>query len=114
MIELLEAAAATHRISRLVVTDSITEPIRDAWVKLSYALAMKPEPEPSEYKPLAEVAMDDPNHPKLVELASCVHCVGVWAALLVLVLRKLPGGRGLVRLLAVSGVHSAWAELVHG
>lgn len=114
MIELLEAAAATHRISRLIVTDSLFEPVRDAWVKLSYALAMKPEPEPSEYKELAEVAMDDPNRPKMVELAACVHCVGVWAAVLVLVLRKVKGGRGLVRLLAVAGVHSAWAELAHG
>lgn len=114
MIELLEAAAATHRISRLVVTDSIGEPVRDWWVHWSYTLSGKTPPAVNQWKELAEVAMDDPTHPKVVELAACVHCVGVWAALAVLILRRLPAGRHLVRLLAISGVHTAWAELVHG
>jgi hypothetical protein len=113
VIELLEAAAATHRIARLAVTDSIFESWRDWWVRGCYRWAYLKPPEPSPYKPLAEVAMDDPNHPKLVELASCQFCVGVWAAALVLVLQRVPVGRTLVRWLAVAGVQSALTEALH-
>lgn len=79
---LLVDAAATYRLTRLVTADSIAEPLRNVVVAFAYDRAGRPVPE---YDPndreLAEAAMDEPDHPKLAELASCRWCAGMWLAI---------------------------------
>lgn len=58
IIELL----ATARITRLVVEDSITEPLRDRAMEI---------------------------HPKLGELVTCRMCTSVWAGAVVLAMSRL-------------------------
>lgn len=77
---LLVDAAAVYRLTRLVTADSIAEPIRDQWVRSVYAWAGRPVPDADD-RELAEAVMDDPDHPKMVELATCRWCSGMWLAL---------------------------------
>lgn len=86
-------AFATYRLTRLVVKDGITRKPRDA--VLVWALT------PHDGRAA---------HPKIAELLSCAWCVSFWAALVVLVLRCLPGGRPLIRALALSAAAGLIAE----
>lgn len=83
---LIVDAVAVYRLTRLVTADSIAEPIRDQVVRLGYAWADRPLPDASD-RELAEAAMDDPDHPKLVELASCRWCASFWLAVAVVFVR---------------------------
>lgn len=76
MIRLLEDVGATWRIVRLVRSDKVTQGLRDR----------------------ARVVDG-----KLSQLIECPYCLGVWAATLVLLMRRLHLG-WLVRLLAVAAV----------
>lgn len=51
------------------------------------------------------------DHPQIRYLLSCVHCLGIHGAAFVLVVKHLPGGRGLRNLLAVAGAVSLWGEV---
>lgn len=86
---LLVDALAAYRLTKLVTDDSLTEPLRAEYVRVVYAIADRPEPlDQGDGRELAELAMEDPDHPKWVELASCRWCAGMWVALGILVVRR--------------------------
>lgn len=84
---MIPEALATYRIARLVHRDALLKQPRIA--VLVWALS------PVEGKA---------RHPKIAELIGCMHCLSVWAAVVVLVLNRIPGGRWVTRALAVSAV----------
>lgn len=106
-------AIAVYRLTRLVTADSIAEPIRERFVRLVYDHAGRPLPEwdPND-RELAEAVMDDPEHPKAVELASCRWCAGVWLALgVVFVARRFRWWPAMADALACSVVAALLAGL---
>jgi hypothetical protein len=114
IVALVVLALAVHRVARLLVVDSLLEPARDWWVWFSYeAVHSRDMPAELSYKELAEVAMDDPTHPKIVELAACVHCVGMWASFALTPVWCWGGtwGHRALLVLAAAGAHSAWSEM---
>lgn len=62
---LLLDSLAVYRITRLIVTDEITAPLRDPIIDW----------------------LDEHEHPKLAYLLSCPWCASVWAAAAVLLIR---------------------------
>lgn len=88
MTELLLDSLATWRAVRLLHRDDITEDLRNA-----------------------AIAWTLHGHPKLRTLIGCVHCLGIWCAAFVLVLRYVPHGKVLRDLLAVAGLQSVLWEL---
>jgi hypothetical protein len=94
-LELLVDAAATHRLTRLVTADSITEPLR---YRIVAALIVDAQGHPLTDDQVAapdatELVVVTPTAPKLAVLLTCRWCAGMWVA----------GGVGLVRLVAPRG-----------
>lgn len=89
MTEYLLDALATWRLVRLISRDDITEPARSAFIDWTLRT----------------------DHRKLRTLIQCGHCLGIWCAALVLVVKHLPGGRRLRDLLALAGAVSAFTEM---
>ena len=77
---------ATWRLTRLLGTDKLTEALRDDMI--GFALGFK----------ATRITR------KFLQLMDCPYCLSVWAAGAILVLNHLPGGKLLVRLLAMSAV----------
>lgn len=133
MIRLLEDIGATWRIVRLVRSDKITQPLRDRLRDVLDEDAEPDADEPDvetctcghpqrahdsgvgqcrvadrlcpcmQYVPIASAKVARQRHPKLSQLMECPYCLGIWAAALVLLMRRLRLG-WLVRLLAVAAV----------
>jgi hypothetical protein len=54
------------------------------------------------FRPFASANEARLRHPKLAALLECPYCLSMWAALVVAVASRLPLGRTIIRLLAVS------------
>jgi hypothetical protein len=71
---------AVARLTRLVVLDTITDPIRDRIIEAAYRRR------DGGFEPLdaletwTERAVDDNDPPKLATLVTCTWCTGVWVA----------------------------------
>lgn len=112
MQRLIVDALAVYRLTRLLTADSIAEPLRDQVVRLGYAWADRPLPDAPPYKELAEHVMDDPDHPKVVELASCRWCASVWIGLgVVFVARRFRWWPAMADALACSAAAALLAGL---
>lgn len=112
MTRLLVDMLAAYRLTRLVTADSIAQPLRDQVVELAYAWDGKPLPEVEPGLELAVAAMDDPEHPKWAELASCRWCAGMWISLgIVLVARRFRWWPTMADALALSAVAALAARL---
>ena len=77
---------AAWRLTRLFGTDKITEALRDDLVGI--VLGFK----------TTRLTR------KFLELMDCPYCLSIWAAGTVLILKRLPMGKTVVRLLAMSAV----------
>lgn len=85
---LLDALAA-YRLQRLMGEDTITDPARSRLYLWTYD-----RPVPSRVGTF------------VTEMLGCVHCRTVWAAMLIVAFRRVPGGRVLRDVLAVAGAAS--------
>jgi hypothetical protein len=88
-LELLVDAVAAYRLTRLVTADDITAPIRDAIVEWSYDRLPDVEVERSGGETWSDVAIADPDAPKLATLITCRWCTGVWVGAGVVAARRL-------------------------
>lgn len=89
---LIETALATARLTRLVLRDEITAPVRRPVVE--WALTSR-----------APYGVGPPfAHPRLAYLLGCDWCVSIWAASVVVAVYRWPFGRALVRVLAASEI----------
>ena len=84
--DLLIDTLAAWRLTRLAGTDKITEAQRDHLVEFIMGFG------PTRLGG------------KALQLMDCPYCLSVWAAGLVIVLKHLPLGKSVVRLLAISAV----------
>jgi len=96
---------AAYRLTRLVTTDTISDPIRDRLIERIYRAGYWGDMKP----PLggwSELARADEEPPKLADLLTCWWCAGWWVSALVVAARRLvPGLWGPVaRALATSTV----------
>jgi hypothetical protein len=92
---MIPEALATYRLTRLIVRDGILHAPRERVFLWAY-----------------RVKDGRAAHPKIAELIGCAWCVSIWAALVVLVLRRWAWGRALIRLLALSAA-AGFASEVH-
>lgn len=123
-------ALATARLARLVTTDTITRPLRDAAIMGTYALKLPGEDRDDMASYMrgravettgdsrtswAEVVAADPYAPKLATLVTCRWCTGVWVGLGVVAARRIaprvwdPLARALA-LAEVAGLASYWDD----
>ncbi len=90
----LVLALATHRLTQLVVEDEITRPVRtavDDWARGAPELSLK----------------------ERIDFAlNCPACSSIWAAALVLGISAVPGGKWIVRGLALSGAALGWKAVL--
>lgn len=102
MDELLDVAAAA-RLIRLIGVDEITRPLREMIISEAYAWRGVTAPRYGDlYLTWTEYAALDRDAPRVVALLDCKWCLGVWAATIVLVIRRYKIGRALRDLLAVA------------
>jgi hypothetical protein len=90
-------ALATYRLTRLVTSDVISEPVRMALLRSTGA-----EPPPGQDDPTAQELVDSlEDPPRLATLITCRWCAGMWIAAGVTATRMLaprawgPASRGL-------------------
>ena len=88
------AVLATRRLTQLVVEDELTRPIRER-------IGQWADRHPQNSLP-----------DRLAYLATCSACTSVWAAAGVLGATRLPAGRALVRVLALSAAALATQAVV--
>lgn len=117
-MSLVVDAIATARLTRLVVADAVTQPLRARIIRWAYERdGRNPHEEAVRYLgPLdarqhtaLDVLMDDlattdPHPPKLAVLVKCRWCVSVYVGLVVLVLRRHRWWRPLAEALIMSHV----------
>jgi hypothetical protein len=132
MLTLVEDSLASWRIVRLVRDDYLTQPVRDhiydaldgdapgedadvgtcecghpreqhGSLSGNGSPHCAAECDCDRYRPIASARVARIRHPKLTTLLECPHCLGVWAAGAVVLLRRLRLG-WLVRVLAISAV----------
>lgn len=72
-------ALACFRLTRLLVSDTITQPLRQAVIGTAYA----PE------RDLSGFAMPVAKRPRLAEFVTCPWCMGMWLAGLVVLCQAL-------------------------
>jgi hypothetical protein len=95
VIELLVDVLAVHRLTRLVVADTITRPARRAvghWAAEragDFALADNLDADLDLNDALALAHVDGTSGPMVAELLTCRWCVSVWVALGVVVARRV-------------------------
>lgn len=93
MIDTVVDALSVHRLARLVASDLISAPTRDAIIRSRYAA--RGDHEARTLVPTAEVdwtrrALEDgPDAPKLAQLIVCKWCSSAWLAVGVVVARRL-------------------------
>lgn len=107
-------ALAVYRLTRLATADVITQPIRDEVVCFAYVARdgdrATTERKRTDGRSWTEIAMDDPDAPKLATLVTCRWCAGVWISLAaVLARRRAP--RAWAALADVSALSAAAALL---
>ena len=121
MILLVEALAA-YRLTRLATEDTITQPLREAWIEWTYrranrrgeavaclAEARVSEDDPSRWQQAVEA---DLRPPKLAELVTCRWCAGMWVSLgVVFVARRFPWWPRTAQALALSAASALVAGL---
>lgn len=91
MTELVLDALAAWRVARLVTQDEITADLRERFIGWTL----------------------DGQHRRLRYLAQCSHCVGVWAALAMILLRGAGRpGRAVRDVLAVAGGASLLVDVL--
>jgi hypothetical protein len=117
-LALLVDALAAYRLTRLVTADTITEPARGAIIERAYradrvthreGVSLVAEPGGT----WSEVALNDPEPPKLAELVTCRWCAGMWVSLGVVAARRLVprAWRPLADTLALSAAAALLARL---
>jgi hypothetical protein len=82
---------AAYRLTRLVTTDTISDPFRDGLLEQIYRAGYWGDMEP----PLggwSELARSDEEPPKLAELLTCWWCAGWWISAAVVAARRLVPG----------------------
>lgn len=90
----LADSLAAYRLTRLVTADTVLRDVRDRLVARAYppgalsAHAALVGVDLREPGAMAEVAMDDPNAPKLAALLTCRFCAGMWVSLFVVAARR--------------------------
>lgn len=121
MIELLTDALAVHRLSRLVSSDLITAPAREATIRELYlargdrdARSLLPGLDP-DYSWTERALEDGDDAPKLAQLIACRWCTSIWLALGVVILRRLipRAWAPVAKLLACSSVAGLLGVLEH-
>lgn len=86
---LLVDAVAAYRLTRLVTADDITAPIRDGIVEWSYGRLPDVEVDKPAIDTWTDVAISDPDAPKLATLVTCRWCAGMWISFGVVAARRL-------------------------
>ena len=103
-MELATDALAAARLTRLVTTDTITAPLREAIIRRAYR--SRPEMTPGWEGPhrWADLARVDDQAPWQATLMTCDWCAGMWVSFGVGIARRLaPGPWALVaRALAIA------------
>lgn len=85
-------ALAAYRLTRLATADVLLQAPREAIVRWAYERAgvadrqCLAEPEPTTW---ADLAIADPDAPKLATLVTCRWCAGMWISLGVVAARRL-------------------------
>lgn len=73
-MDVVEDALAAYRLTRLVTTDVVTTPVRDAVIRWAYR---DHPPAGWALTPTERVALDD-DPPPVAKLVTCSWCAGVW------------------------------------
>lgn len=113
MSDLLLDALSVHRLSRLVASDLITVPLRDAFIRGEYArhgdrdaIEERRTSARTGYDWTQRALDDGPDAPKAAQLVVCRWCTSVWLAFGVVGARSIAprAWAPLSRLLAFSSV----------
>lgn len=108
-------ALAAYRLTRLVTADTIAEPARAVVIQAGYERERPgvEVPEPGPGSTWTEVALNDPDPPRLAELVTCRWCAGFWVAVGVVAARRLAprAWRPLADALAFSAAAALLARL---
>ena len=96
----VEDALAAFRITRMVLYDRVPFGALRTRLRVQ-ALQLRARENQARGNEGLAPETDDPF---TVELLECPWCMGVWVALFVLIVRRLPGWRLLARLLACSAI----------
>ena len=96
----VEDALAAFRLTRMVLYDRVPFGALRTRLRVQ-ALALRDRESQARAD---EGLMPDTRDPFTVELLECPWCMGVWVALFVLIVRRLPGWRLLARVLACSAL----------
>lgn len=107
MSEPIIDALATHRLARLVASDTITQPVRDRLIMYWYA--RRGDRQARQGLPIdwtGRALRDGPDAPKLATLITCRWCSSIWCAFAVVIARRLSprAWAPVARLLAFSSV----------
>lgn len=96
-------ALAAYRLTRLVTKDVLLDELRDDIIRGAYARRGDGRQPPAQLN-WTDMAMHDPDAPKLATLITCRWCAGMWISLGVVAARRVaPGLWGpLARALAFS------------
>jgi len=102
--EMATDALAAARITRLVTTDTITAPLREAIIRRAYRTRPEMTPTWEGAHRWADLARVDDQAPWQATLMTCQWCAGVWVSFGVVIARRLaPGPWALVaRALAIA------------
>lgn len=112
-------ALAVYRLTRLVVGDTITKPLRERWIAAAYRRAGRIGRDPHDVGPgywSDQVVLDGDTAPKLAVLVTCPWCSAVYVAAGVAVARRVAPRtwRPLARFLAAAAVAAALEGLEPG
>lgn len=93
MILLLLDFLSAYRITRLITADTILDGPRDALVRRAYWKRHHESADRVVFvedvpRAWADLAMDDPEAPKLATLITCRWCAGFWCSALVVIARR--------------------------
>ena len=82
---------AAYRLTRLVTTDTISDPVRDEVLERIYRAGYWKDMAPP-LQGWSELARADEEPPRLAELLTCWWCAGWWVSALVVAARRLVPG----------------------
>lgn len=90
MSELIIAALATHRLTRLVTQDTITRPLRVRIIRWAYHKPADGTHYPVEWTEAEwdQAPHDDDDAPKLAAFIVCPWCVSAYASIIVVCMRR--------------------------
>lgn len=86
-VRLIRDCIAVTRLTRLIVADDISEPIRELWLEAAYRGKVAPRGA-GPVDTWTEQYHRDPDPPKLATVIMCRWCASVWIAFGVIVVRR--------------------------